>query len=559
MGRPEPAGAMLRKLVCLIFCWLFIGPVWAEPEKPKLVVLILVDQFRADYLERFRQDFLPPRDAQGRPGGFLFLEREAAVHSRCFYDHWPTHTGVGHAAVSTGALPSVHGVVNNYWMDRETGRKVDVGRDSEQLLVGTEGRLQGSSPMRLEAPTIGDAMKFHTGGKTKVFGVAIKDRASVLATGRMADRALWFESKTGDWVTSTYYGPLPDYVREVNESGWSETLHQEVWTPLLPLSRYSQQRLKAQKGVYDNWASLGETFPHRLNGGKSQPGPDSFEALTFSPQSLTGLFHMARLVVTNEGLGRDEIPDLMTVGVSTNDRVGHAFGPYSPEVHDITLRTDRELANFFRFLDSEIGLQDVLIVLTSDHGVAPVPEFSQRTRAMGGRISPEEIRAAVNQALSREFGAAEYVRGFYDPHLYFDFRRLTSAQVERAEELAKSAVEKLEGVQYALLASHIRQGRHLKTPLERRVSASFFRGRSGDLVILPRPQWIVSFDEPKGTNHGSGWTHDTHVPLIVRGNGVPAGRYRQTCTPRDIAPTISEILKMTPPAGSDGELLEWLR
>ena len=231
----------------------------------------------------------------------------------------------------------------------------------------------------------------------------------------------------------------------------------------------------------------------------------------------------------------------------------------SPEVHDITLRTDRELANFFRFLDSEIGLQDVLIVLTSDHGVAPVPEFSQRTRAMGGRISPEEIRAAVNQALSREFGAAEYVRGFYDPHLYFDFRRLTSAQVERAEELAKSAVEKLEGVQYALLASHIRQGRHLKTPLERRVSASFFRGRSGDLVILPRPQWIVSFDEPKGTNHGSGWTHDTHVPLIVRGNGVPAGRYRQTCTPRDIAPTISEILKMTPPAGSDGELLEWLR
>lgn len=550
---------MLRKLICLILCGLFAAPVLAEPEKPKLVVLIMVDQFRADYLERFSENFLPARDAGGQPGGFLFLAQEAAVHSRCFYDHWPTHTGVGHAAVSTGALPSVHGVVNNYWMDRETGRKVDVGRDSEQLLVGTRGRLQGSSPMRLEAPTIGDAMKFHSNGKSKVFGVAIKDRASVLATGRMADRALWYEAKTGDWVTSTYYGPLPDYVQQVNDSGWSENLHGEVWSPLLPPSQYFQERLQVQKGVYDNWASLGETFPHRLDGGKPQPGPDSFEALTFSPQSLSSLFDMAKLVVTNEGLGRDEIPDLMTVGVSTNDRVGHAFGPYSPEVQDITLRTDRELAGFFRFLDSEIGLDDVLIVLTSDHGVAPVPEYSQRTKSVGGRVSPDEIKTSINRVLSREFGEGEYISGFYDPHLYFDFTRLSKEQSEKAELLAKQAVEEIEGVQYALLARHIRQGRHLKTPLERRVSSSFFRGRSGDMVILPRPQWIVSFDEPKGTNHGSGWTHDTHVPLIVKGKGVPTGRFRQNCTPRDIAPTVSEILRMTPPAGSDGELLEWLR
>lgn len=549
---------MLRKLICLCYFCLLALPCLPEPDKPKLVVFLLVDQFRYDYLDRFRDDFLPPRQADGRPGGFLYLENEAAFHSRCFYDHWPTHTAVGHAAISTGAMPSVHGVINNYWMDRKTGDTIDVGKDPSTVLVGAGSSQVGSSPVRLEAPTLGDALKLHTGGKSKVFGLAIKDRAAILASGKMADRAIWFDVQTGRWVTSSYYGRLPDYIQAVNEEDWATNLFDTVWDTLLPSERYSARRLREQDGVYGVWASIGDTFPHRINGGLAKPGPAFYEALTFTPQSLGKVVDLAQAIVVNEGLGRDQYTDLLTVGLSTNDKVGHAFGPYSPEVHDITVRTDREVARLLSMLDKEVGLENLLLVVTADHGVAALPEYSREVRLGGGRISQEALLGAIDETLTAEFGSGSYVRGFYDPHLYLNLAGLSSEQQKRAEELAKEAVESVEGVKSAILSRHIEEGRHRNTSWERKISASYFPERFGDLLVIKHPNWMVSFDTPKGTTHGTGWTHDSHVPLIVLGPGVPPGRYRKTCTPRDIVPTLAEILSLTPPSAADGELLEWL-
>lgn len=556
----------MKPLVTLVLVWCalarLVAAQSADPPQPRLVVILVIDQFRADYLERFRPDFLPPRQSDGRPGGFLFLEQQAASHSRCFYDHWPTHTAVGHTAIGTGALPYVHGIVNNYWIHRRSGKKIDVAKDPDYTVVGARSDHHGSSPFRLMAPTLGDALKLHTRNRARVFGVAIKDRAAILTTGRMADRAVWFDTDTGHWVTSSYYEPaghLPEYVAEYNRQKWADKLFGTVWKPTLPQEAFQRSRPFQQEGVYATWKNVGPSFPHRIDGGADKPGPSYYEALTFTPQAMEATFDLARKTIHHEGLGQDETPDLMVISLSTNDKAGHAWGPYSPEVQDITAHTDRKLAAFIDFLESELGLDKVLLVVTSDHGCAPLPEYALSQKLEAGRIDLQQIDDTVNAAIAAEFGPKNYVRGFYDPQMFLDLEGLDDQQALRAKDLAAAALEELPGVQQVFVTEHLRAGRYDSTPLGRRVATGYYPVRFGDLILATQPNWVVSFNDPLGTQHGSGWTYDTQVPLIMLGPGIPAGRYRQTCTPRDLVPTLAELLRIRPPAGADGELLEWLR
>lgn len=542
-----------------LFCLLSALPTLAEPKQPKLIVVVVADQFRAEFLERHRPDFMPPRASDGSPGGFRFLESEAAVHSRCFYDHLPTHTAVGHAAISTGALPSVHGIVSNYFTHRKTGKKLDITHDPRWPLLGLPANSgRGASPRALMAPTLGDALKLQSMGKARVFGVGIKDRAAMVLTGRAVDGAIWFDHHSGKWLSSRFYfreGQLPDYVTRYNREHPVDQHFGSFWQPALPRERYTRSRPFKQTGTYDDYVHLSPSFPHTLKGGLESPGKDFYEAWTYTPGAIHATFEMAAQILENEKLGQDDTPDVLNISLSTVDKVGHAFGPYSPEMQDVLYHLDRAMAGFFGKLD----LDNTLIVFTSDHGAAPLPEYLEGSGLSAGRISLQEIKATTQEALEEAFGPHGYVQTIYEPHLNLWLDHLSPAQQVEARALAARELSKIEGFQRVLTYDEMARGPQGGTELERLAAASFYPERTGDLMLFPRPHWIISFENPRGTTHGSAWNYDRHVPLMIRGAGIPAGRYRADCGPRDLAPTLAELLRITPPAGADGRLLEWMK
>ncbi len=545
----------MRALVIAVLTVLLLTPAWSQPERPKLVVLVVIDQFRNDYLQRFEDLF-----SSQKPGGFRYFTREGAVHTRCFYDHVPTHTAVGHAALSTGALPSVHGIIGNKWLNFQTKKLEEVAYDGDYPLVGTDSRY-GVSPRKLLASTFGDEMKLQSVDRSKVIGIALKDRAAMMATGRGADLALFFDSRSGRWLTSTYYRPdgtLPGWVETYNASGWADELFGTVWKPLFEEKVYQRCRRQQFPGSAD-YNGLGKTYPHQLDGGLESPGPNFYEAIKATPQGVVSTFEMARRAVEYEKLGQDEHPDLLAVSLSSNDLVGHTFGPYSPEMLDVTVTSDREMEKFFQFLDEKVGLKNTLIVLSADHGVAPLPELIQERTMPGGRLSFPSLQKVMGQVLASELGVGQFVLGANEPNLYLDREAIPADKLEAVTEKLAQALRQVEGVHAVFTRDQILEGELPRTELASTASNSYHHERSGDLWLFTEPFWIISFPKyAAGTTHGSSWSYDTHVPLLVVGPGVPQGRFRKQCTPRDVAPTICELLGLTPPSGSSGHLLEWL-
>jgi len=323
------------------------------------------------------------------------------------------------------------------------------------------------------------------------------------------------------------------------------------WEKLLPESAY--QRSTADDAPYEKF-SAGNKFPYLINGGEEVAGQRFYTQFQYTPFANDYLVDFAKAAVEGEQLGADDTTDLLTVSFSSNDLIGHAYGPYSQEVQDVTLRTDRTLAEFFSYLDRKIGLDRVLIALTADHGVAPVPAHAQQF-GLGGTVEPKSVIEAVQNALNKSFGEEKWILDFYNGNVYFDEAAIERRKlnVEEVERVASQVVVKIEGVAECFTRSQILSGRLPQTRISRSVANGFHSHRNGNLVVVPQPFFFIA--EGITTTHGAPYTYDTHVPLIFYGAGIAPGTYHSDASPADIAPTLATLLKIEIPSNCMGRIL----
>lgn len=529
----------------------------AKPSRPRLVLLIAVDQFRYDYIERFGDLFAE--------NGVRRLLREGASWSDANYDHVPTETAPGHATMLTGAWPSETGIIANDWYDRAEGKRVNnVGDDTARPLGGGDGEV-ASSPRNLLCSTLGDELKLATNNRSRVVGVSLKNRAAILPAGRMADAAYWLSTQTGGFVSSTYYFErLPGWVESFNSQKPSDKFFGAKWERLLPAAEYERRAGPDDAPWEKGDGKLSHTFPHVITGGLEKPGPAFYDALAYSPFTNDLLVDFAAQALANEHLGEDGDADVLTVSFSANDIVGHRYGPYSQEVMDVTLRVDRQIARLLDLVDARVGLRNTLVAFTADHGVAPSPPHAASLRLPGGYVKVSDVMTAVRNRLRVRFGksserdtTADYVQIYSNGQIYFNRAALERDGVsqEDAERVAGEAALTVPGVaryftRTQLLNSGVSQG----DAAARRVLHGYNARRSGDVVLVSEPFRYLA-DYVAVATHGTPYSYDTHVPLVIMGGGVTPGRYRQPASPADIAPTLASVLGVQPPSSATGRVL----
>jgi predicted AlkP superfamily pyrophosphatase or phosphodiesterase len=517
---------------------------------PKLVVLISVDQFRGDYANRFTPYLLPAKSGR-KLGGFRFLTETGAWYMDAHHNHLPTATGPGHATLMTGSEPALNGIVGNGWFDRKAGRGRYVTDDSQVESVGGAGGKM--SPRPLLVTTVGDELKMATNGRSKVVGVAFKDRASILMAGHAADTVIWFDQSTGNWVTSSWYAPsgkLPAWVEDLNKSRAVDKAFGTRWEPMLAADAYGVSRRSPSEKPSDN----GKVFSWPLGAPGGKPDRGYFSGLITSHFGNEFVFDTVKKAVDAEKLGQRDVSDILVVNLSTNDYVGHRFGPNSPEVMDITIRTDRLLSDFFNYLDGKIGMDNVTVVLTGDHGVLPIPEESAEVYKNPTARIPETLSKTINAALVEKFGAGHWVlgTGLYEQNFYInrETAKAKNVSMEEVEKVAAEAATKQEGVYAAFTRTQILKGQLPAWAWMTRLTNGFHPVLGGDLMIVEAPG--VLWGTGTGTSHGSAFDYDSHVPIIIRGRNVKAGRYTRRVATADIASTLSLLLGTEFPSGNLG-------
>jgi predicted AlkP superfamily pyrophosphatase or phosphodiesterase len=490
----------------------------ANTKKPKLIVAIVIDQFRYDYLTRFRTEYT---------AGFERLLTQGAVFTDARYIHFPTVTAVGHSTFLSGATPSVSGIVGNEWFDRDEGKRVTAASDAATLLLGSaDPTATGASPRRMLVSTIGDEIKMADGGKAKVIGISLKERAAILPAGHMANGAFWFDNPSRGFVSSTYYFPeLPGWVREFNAAHLGDKHRGETW------------------------------LTHKMPEDPAEFYGDSNKSpFTTSPFGNEIVELLAERAVEAEQLGRHETTDVLAVSFSSNDLVGHEYGPYSPEVRDISLQTDQLLEKLFLSLDRQVGLKDTLIVLTADHGVAPTAQESEAHHMPGGRMPAATPRAAIQNALVARFGKGNWIAGTYDLSVYLDRDLMAAKKLDPAEvrRVAAQALYQVDHIARVYTREQLAGGLVLADDMSRRVMNGYNLRRGADLEIMPEPYWTIG---DKNATHATTYSYDNHVPVIFLGPGIRPGEYDGSIAVNDIAPTLAAILHVETPSGSVGRVL----
>lgn len=542
--------------------------------RPRLVLLIVVDQFRYDYLNRFG-DLFGSR-------GIGRLMREGASWTETNFDQVPTFTAPGHAVFLTGAWPSQTGIIANEWYERDTGRKVkSVTDDSTIKLAGKPGE-KGFSPRRLLCSTVGDELRIADSDQSKIIGISAKDRSAILPVGRRANAAYWFGTDNGNMVSSTYYFKQePEWVERFNSRHLADKWFGARWDRLLPEAEYLKRAGKDDVPWENLDKSSADTnfFPHVITGGVSRPERAFYKAIDYTPFSNDLLVSFAEEAITNERLGEDAETDVLSVSFSANDYAGHRFGPYSQESMDMTLRVDRQIGTLLDFVDARVGLQNTVVIFTSDHGAAPVPEQAARMSLPGRRYQKAELRKLVEDGLRAKYArkgrlANDYLQSFtnrdeieeglINANFYLNRAALErdGIDLDECERVVGELSLRMPGAARYFTRAQL-QNNLLSTtdPIARRVLNGFYSQRSGDVIVVFEPYNIL-FDLPddptdplSSATHGSPYSYDTHVPLIIMGRDFVKGSYAQPATPADIAPTLSNLLRIQPPSCSVGRVL----
>ena len=530
--------------------------------KVKLAVLVVFDQLRGDYLARWQPQF--------GVGGFNRLMTDGAWYANCHYPYATTTTGPGHASILTGCSAEKHGIINNNWFDREAGEDVYCAGATRYRTIPALPKTLLSSvttkptsagcPDRLLASTVADSLKDATSGRGKVVGLSLKDRGAILPSGREPDAVYWFDDRL---CTSTYYrDSVHSWVAAYNRSKTADRFFGKPWDRFRPTLNYDRLAGPDDGSGEGSGTKQGKVFPHPTTGGLREPGPAYYTAVETSPYGNELLLDVAKRAILAESLGVDDVPDLLTVSFSSNDLIGHTWGPDSHEVLDVTLRSDAIMAELLTFLDDTVGKGNYLVLLTADHGVCPIPEGLTKRGEVAGRVSVKDTMAGLYQHLLTRFPAAatretplpQWFEAVSLPHLYLN-RKLLKAKNLDENEVANVAAEWLR-TQPNIANTYTRKQLTGPIPADDKfgqmAKKSYYPDRSGELYVILKSHYLPgSGSTGTGTTHGSPYEYDTHVPLLAFGPGIPGGKRTDRVTPQHAAPIAAQFLGVNRPDHCD--------
>lgn len=534
---------MRSKHFCIAYCLLLIAfSTSAQVSRPKLVVGIVIDQMRWDYLYRF--------NALYGDNGFKRMLKEGFSADNTLVPYVPTYTAVGHTCIYTGSVPAISGIVGNSWFDKITGKNVYCTDDSTVSTVGNTGKAGKMSPDNLWVTTITDELRLSTNFKSKVIGIALKDRGAILPAGHSANAAYWYDA--GKWISSTHYmTALPAWVDDFNGKDLAGNYMSKDWITLLAADKYD---LSTEDDKPYETAIKGEktvTFPHKLS---SIPDSIKYESFRTTPFGNSFTFDFAKAAVEHENMGGNGVTDFLAVSISSTDYVGHAFGPNSVEIEDTYLRLDKDLADFLQFLDTKVGKGNYTAFLSADHAVAHIPAFLAEHKIPGGSFDESDLRKELNQMLEADLGIKGIVQSLQNYQVYLNCNELEK-QGKDVAAVKKAVIKTLQSKPFILTAFETDKLATvtLPEPQKTMLANGYNVKRSGDIQFTLKSGY---FDGgKKGTTHGLWNPYDAHIPLLFFGWGIKPGKLNRETYMTDISATLAALLKIQMPSGCVGKVI----
>ncbi len=534
----------MKNIIALAFMLPVIG-IAQQDRQPKIVVGIVIDQMRQDYLYRFADQF--------SEGGFKRILKDGYQFKNAHYNYVPTYTAPGHAAIYTGTTPSYNGIIANNWYSRKKARSVYCVSDEGVSAVGGSDNNGKMSPKNLQVSTITDELRLSSNFRSKVIGISIKDRGSILPAGHNPTGAYWFDPTTGNFMTSTYYcEELPTWAANFNKKKLTGKYLDQTWSTLLPIQQYSSST--ADQNPYERpFRGLKEaTFPYQLEKLAEGYGPGLIRT---TPFGNTIVLDMAIAAIAGEGLGNDAFTDLLAVSFSSTDYIGHAFGPNSIELQDTYLRLDLEIKRLLDFLDDKFG-KEYLVFITADHGAVNVPLFLQEHKLSGGYLNSQEVNSFLQTAIEKVLGEGDWIIDASNNQLFLNSAliRKENRTLSHVQETIKNIVLEIPEVAEAYTATELGK-RNGTDPGRQLLENGFNTKMSGDIVTRLKAGYIDDRYGRAGTTHGSGYTYDTHIPILFYGQSIPNGQSVRKVSITDIAPSLAMLLNISLPNATTGEPL----
>ncbi len=528
---------------------LFFTPAIAQKskqlERPKLVVGLVIDQMRWDYLYRYYDRF--------GDDGFKRLLSEGFNCQNTQINYIPTATGPGHASIYSGSIPAIHGVAANGWVDRKTGKEWYCVEDPTVSSVGGSARGGMMSPRNMKTTTIGDELRLATNMRSKVFGVGIKDRGSILPAGHTANGAFWFDDSTGNFITSTYYmNELPVWLNQFNNNSYAKQLAGQAWETLYDISTYKSSI--ADDNMYEGLLK-GESkpvFPHVIKCNEKV----GYKALRYVPAGNTITFKLAEACIKGEQLGSDDFTDMLCITLSSTDYAGHNYAPDAVEMEDMYLRLDQEIAAFLKKLDKLVGQNKYTLFLTADHGVSRNANYLKNLKIPAGTETEYSAGKELNSFLIERHKVSGLVKALSSYQVYFDEEKIKESKLDRSQIKADvvSFLYEHEGVAKVIDLEDLNM-QTIPEPIRKMIVNSYYPKRNGSLLILMEPSWYSGYGET-GTTHGTWNPYDSHVPLLWYGWGVSKGESYRTIDLTDVATTVAALLHIQMPNGNIGHVIE---
>ena len=540
---------MNRLLFSFIFLLSIANVVAQQKEKPKLVVGIVVDQMRQEYLYRFAPKY--------GESGFKRLMNEGFMLKNAHYNYVPTYTGPGHASVYTGSTPAIHGIIGNDWYDKLLKKNVNCVEDGNYKPVGSEDGNGDVAPTRLLTTTITDELKLSTQQKGKVVSVSIKDRGAVLPGGHLPDGAYWYDGKSGKFITSNYYRvALPEWLNNFNALNLADQYLTREWKTSFPLNQYTESG--PDDSPYEGKLKGKDkpVFPYDLKTLRNTNG--NFDLICSTPYGDDLLTEMAKSSIDGESLGKDEVTDFLAISYSCTDLVGHAMGPNSVELEDMYIRLDKNLDDLLKKLDKTVGVGNYTVFLTADHAVAENSQYLKDNSIPADYFKLPAVEAGLNEYLQKQFPGKKIIdkigndQVFINQEAFGSDPRSASLDMLIATEMISNYLISTPGVAHVYSESTLRQSNYEEKGIKGMVMRGFNAKRSGNIAFVLEPGWMT-WGGTTGSTHGSAYTYDTHVPVVFFGFGVRKGATSNYHAITDIAPTLSVLLKIKFPNGCTGQ------
>jgi len=534
---------MKRLFPFLLLLLIGYGATAQPVPRPKLVVGIVVDQMRWDYLYRYY-------DRYGNDG-FKRMLNEGFSCENTFISHLPSYTAVGHTTVYTGSVPAIHGIAGNNWIEQATGKNMYCTEDPDVEPVGSNSKAGKMSPKNLWTTTIADELRLATNFQSKVIGVSLKDRASILPAGKNPTGAFWFDDASGKFITSTWYmKELPKWVQDFNAKDIPSKLIATPWTTLYPIHTYKQSTADDVKWEGKFQGETAPTFPHDL---KKVYEKDK-DVIRSTPYGNTLTLEFAKAAVEGNNLGGGTVTDFLTINCASTDYVGHKFGPNSIEVEDVYLRLDKDLGEFLKFLDRKVGKGNYLVFLTADHGAAHAINFMKENKLPADFLSTKNLLNKLNDLLKEQFGIEKLILSGSNYQVNFNYAKIKEHNADY-EAIKKATIKFLKAapdLQFVIDLENV-GSEPVPEPIKQMAINGYNPKRGGPILMVPFPGWFESAYNSTGTTHGTWGPYDTHIPLLWYGWKIKPGKTNREVHMTDIAPTVAALLRIQMPSGNVGK------